>query len=105
LHGRDCAHPASDEGSGGAREQIRRPAGCTGTGIKNHQPQHRAGLTWQVYQPAGLYQVSPAVCANEGEYSFVASRIEISVPDEMHHMPLPREQHVLQIRPFAEAAQ
>ena len=99
LHRGHGADPAADQGGGGAGEQVTHARRGAGAGVQHHQARHRAGLPQQVDQPVRGHQIRPPVLAHQGQHPLVPVGVEVAVPDEVQHMPLPVQQHVLQVRP------
>ena len=99
LHRGHGADPAPDQRRGGAGEQVTDPGRGAGAGIQHHQAGHRAGLAQQVDQPVRRDQVGAPVLAGQGQHALVAAGVEVPVPDEVQHVPLPVQQQVLQVRP------
>ena len=99
LHRGDGADPAADQGRGGAGEQVTGPGRGAGAGVQHHQAGHRAGLAQQVGQPVRRDQVRAPVLAGQGQHALVPAGVEVAVPDEVQHVPLPVQQQVLQVRP------
>ena len=99
LHRGHRADPAPDQGRGGAGEQVTGPGRGAGAGVQHHQAGHRAGLAQQVDQPVRGDQVGAPVLADQGQHALVPAGVEVAVPDEVQHMPLPVQQQVLQVRP------
>ena len=99
LHRSYGADPAPDQGRGGAGEQVTGPGRGAGAGVQHHQAGHRPGLAQQVDQPMRRDQVGAPVLAGQGQHALVLAGVEVAVPDEVQHVPLPVQQQVLQVRP------
>ena len=99
LHRGHGADPAPDQGRGGAGEQVTDPGRGAGAGVQHHQAGHRAGLAQQVDQPVRGHQVGAPVLAGQRQHALVPAGVEVAVPDEVQHVPLPVQQQVLQVRP------
>ena len=99
LHRGHRADTPPDQGRRSAGEQVTRPGGGAGAGVQHHQARHRAGLAQQVDQPVRGDQVGAPVLAGQRQHALVPDRVEVAMPDEVQHVPLPVQQQVLQVRP------
>jgi len=99
LHRGHSADPAPDQGRGGAGKQVTYARRATGAGVQNDQARHRPSLPQQVDQPVRRHQVSAPVRAHQRQHALVLGVIKVSVSDEVQHVPLAIEQHVLQVGP------
>ena len=84
-----------DQGSGGARKQILGSLLTRGARVEHHQPWCRASLFEQVGQSLGLYQIRPAILANQGDHPLISPDVVVAMADEVQHMPTVGQQLLL----------
>ena len=99
LHRGNSTDPAPDQRRGGAGEQVIDCGRGAGAGVQHHQAGHRPGLAQQVDQPVRRDQVGAPVPALQGQHALVLAGVEVAVPDEVQHVPLPVQQQILQVGP------
>jgi len=99
LHRRNCADPAADQRRRRTREQILHPGLSRGAGIQHHQSGCGFRVAQQGCQTSGLYQVGPAVGADQGDKSLLGSDVVVAVPDKVQDVPLAAEESAVDAFP------